>query len=58
MIRPPVSSTSTRDAVAPPARKNRRRSAPDTSTTSPASHFSTCFFSRPDQTAHSSESTR
>ena len=35
MIRPPVSSISTRDAVAPAVRKNRRRSAPDTSTTSP-----------------------
>jgi hypothetical protein len=39
MIRPPVSSTSTREAVAPPARKKRRRSAPDTSTMSPASHL-------------------
>ena len=35
MSRPRVTSTSTRDAVAPPARKNRVRSEPVTSTTSP-----------------------
>ena len=53
----PATSTSTRDAAPPAARKNRRRMAPVTSTRSSACQVATDRRARPDQTAHSSAST-
>ena len=58
MTLPRATSTSTRETVAPPDLKNRRRSAPPTSTMSPSCQVGTDRFTRPDHTAHSSVSTR
>lgn len=53
-----ATSTSTRDAVAPPARKNRFRIAPVTSTMSPSAQVATDLLTRPFQTAQSRLSER
>jgi len=57
MTRPDRISTSTLEATAPAARKNRRWSAPTTSTTSSACQLPTERRARADQAAHSSAST-
>src|SRR5687767_12562051 len=57
MSRAEPTSISTRLTAPPPARKNRRRIAPDTSTTSPARHDATVRRLRPLQTAQSRAST-
>ena len=57
MSRPPDTSISTRDAAAPPARKNRLRTAPVTSTRSPSTQLATERLTRPPQTAQSRAST-
>jgi hypothetical protein len=50
-------SISTRDTAPPPARKNRRRTAPETSTRSPARQVATVRRLRPLHTVQSSAST-
>ena len=51
MSRPRLTSTSTRDAGAPPARKNRRRTAPVTSTMSSTAQAATERRTRPEDQA-------
>ena len=59
MTRGRATSTSTRDRVAPPAWKNRRRTAPVTSTRSPARHVgTTAGAARRSRPRTASESTR
>ncbi|KQY54406.1 hypothetical protein ASD66_22305 [Nocardioides sp. Root151] len=52
-----MASTSSLDTGAPPTRKNRRRSTPSTTTTSPAPHFATERRSLADHTEQSTQST-
>ena len=58
MILAALASTSTRDLVAPPAWKNRHRTDPDTSTTSPVRQVRMLRRSRGLHAAHGTESTR
>lgn len=58
MILAADASTSTRDLVAPPALKNRHRTAPETSTRSPARHVRIPRLSRGLHAVHGTESTR
>ena len=57
MIRPELTSTSTLEAGPPAVEKNRRRTAPATSTTSSADQVATDDRTRPPHTAQSSVST-
>jgi hypothetical protein len=57
MILADDASTSTRDRVAPPAWKNRHRTAPATSTTSPARQVRMLRLSRGTHAVHGTEST-
>lgn len=58
MIRAADASTSTRERVAPPAWKKRHRTAPDTSTRSPARHVRMLRRRRGLHAVHGTESTR